>query len=193
VSQETFNLIMKIYTKTGDTGETSLFGGQRVPKDALRIDAYGTVDELNSLLGVARSLKPHREIDEILQRLQDDLFVLGADLSTPPEKGSDRIPRIEPRHSEELEKIIDSLESHLQPLTRFILPGGAPVGAQLQAARTVCRRAERLVVKLSREEKTGSPPLVYLNRLSDLLFVLSRYANHLDGAKETPWTPPRSQ
>ena len=182
---------MKIYTKTGDTGETSLFGGQRVPKDALRIDAYGTVDELNSLLGAVRSLKPHREMDAILQRLQEDLFVLGADLATPQGKSSSKTPRIEPRHAEELEKIIDSLESHLHPLTRFILPGGAPIGAQLQVARTVCRRAERLVVKLSREERTGSPALVYLNRLSDLLFVLSRYANHLDGAKEIPWNPPQ--
>jgi cob(I)alamin adenosyltransferase len=182
---------MKIYTKTGDTGETSLFGGQRVPKDALRIDAYGTVDELNSLLGVVRSLNPHQEIDAILRRLQDDLFVLGADLATPVEKSSGKIPRIEPGHSENLERIIDSLESSLQPLTSFILPGGSSVGAQLQAARTVCRRAERLVVRLSREEKIGPLPLVYLNRLSDLLFVLSRYANHLDGVKETPWAPPR--
>ncbi len=182
---------MKIYTKTGDAGETSLFGGQRVPKDALRIDAYGTVDELNSLLGAVRSMKPHPEIDAILQRLQDDLFVLGADLATPAGKSSGKIPRIESAHSENLEKIIDSLESHLQPLTRFILPGGSPVGAFLQVARTVCRRAERLVVRLSREEKIASPPLVYLNRLSDLLFVLSRYANDLDGVKETPWVPPR--
>jgi cob(I)alamin adenosyltransferase len=182
---------MKIYTKTGDAGETSLFGGQRVPKDALRIDAYGTVDELNSLLGAVRSMKPHPEIDAILQRLQDDLFVLGADLATPAGKSSGKNPRIESAHSENLEKIIDSLESHLQPLTRFILPGGSPVGAFLQVARTVCRRAERLVVRLSREEKISSPPLVYLNRLSDLLFVLSRYANDLDGVKETTWVPPR--
>jgi len=182
---------MKIYTKTGDTGETSLFGGKRVPKDAQRIDAYGTVDELNSMLGVVRSMQPHRDIDAILQRIQEDLFVLGADLATPPKKSSGKIPRIETSHAENLEKIIDSLESHLEPLTRFILPGGSPIGAQLQAARTVCRRAERLVVKLSREEEIGSPPLVYLNRLSDLLFVLSRYANHLAGVKETPWAPPR--
>jgi cob(I)alamin adenosyltransferase len=182
---------MKIYTKTGDHGETSLFGGQRVPKDALRIDAYGTVDELNSILGVVRSLKPHHEIDAILQHLQEDLFALGADLATPAEKSSAKTPRIGPGHSENLEKIIDSLESHLQPLTKFILPGGSPVGAQLQAARTVCRRAERLVVRLSREEKIGSPPLVYLNRLSDLLFVLARYANHLDGLRESPWASPQ--
>ncbi len=178
---------MKIYTKTGDAGETSLFGGNRVPKDALRIEAYGTVDELNSALGVVRSLKPPPEIDEILGRLQEDLFVLGADLATPLAKESADVPRILLLHTEHLEKRIDTLESRLPPLTTFVLPGGSPVAAALHAARALCRRAERLVVKLSHEQNIGSPPLVYLNRLSDLLFLLARFANHLDGAQETSW------
>lgn len=178
---------MKIYTKTGDRGETSLFGGERVAKDALRIEAYGTVDELNSLLGVARSFKPGIEVETILDKIQNDLFVLGADLATPPSATNANTPRVELRHGEELEPIIDSLESKLRPLKAFILPGGPPAGAHLHLARTVCRRAERLVVKLSRAEGTVGASVVYLNRLSDLLFVLARYANHLDGADETEW------
>jgi len=178
---------MKVYTKTGDSGETSLFGGARVRKDALRIEAYGTVDELNSALGVARSMKPNQEIDAIIARLQENLFVLGADLATPLSKESANPPRIDTSHIEHLEKIIDSLEPRLQPLTTFILPGGSPIAAHLHAARAVCRRAERLVVKLSHEQNIGSSPLVYLNRLSDLLFVLARFANHLNGVQETPW------
>ena len=184
---ETGKPSMKIYTKTGDAGETSLFGGARVPKDALRIEAYGTVDELNSALGVVRSLKPDKEIDAIIARLQEDLFVLGADLATPLSKDSAKIPRIQLSHAEQIEKIIDSLESRLQPLTTFILPGGSPTAAHLHAARTVCRRAERLVVKLSHEQNLGPSPLVYLNRLSDLLFVLARVANQMDGEREVPW------
>ncbi|MBM4162431.1 MAG: cob(I)yrinic acid a,c-diamide adenosyltransferase [Ignavibacteria bacterium] len=178
---------MKIYTKTGDTGETSLFGGDRVPKDALRIEAYGTVDELNSALGVARSLKPRPEIDEIVAQLQEDLFILGADLATPLAKESPDVPRIQLLHAERLEKRIDSLESKLPALKTFVLPGGSPVAAALHAARALCRRAERLVVKLSHEQNIGSPPLVYLNRLSDLLFLLARFANRLEGVQETAW------
>lgn len=180
---------MKIYTKTGDRGETSLFGAGRVSKDALRIEAYGTVDELNSFLGVVRSLKPPSDIEVVLLRIQNDLFVLGADLATPHPAGNANNPRIEARHAEELEPVIDGLESKLRPLKAFILPGGSTLGAQLHLARTVCRRAERCVVKLAKAEDIGTFPITYLNRLSDLLFVLARYANQLDSEPETEWHP----
>jgi len=179
---------MKIYTTTGDQGETSLFGGRRVPKDALRIEAYGTVDELNSALGVARAWKPLKEIDEILGILQNDLFVLGADLATPEEKQNGVIERIQQEHITRIEQIIDSIEARLKPLSSFILPGGSHIAAQLHLARTICRRAERCVVKLSREERVESQCIVFLNRVSDLLFVLARHANHVAGVEETPWT-----
>jgi cob(I)alamin adenosyltransferase len=179
---------MKIYTTTGDQGETSLFGGRRVPKDALRIEAYGTVDELNSALGVARAWKPAKEIDEILESLQNDLFVLGADLATPAEKQNELIERIRQEHITHIEKVIDTIEARLTPLSSFIIPDGSHVAAQLHLARTICRRAERFVVKLSREERIGLHCVVFLNRVSDLLFVLARYANRVDGVEETPWT-----
>ncbi len=180
---------MKIYTKTGDKGDTSLFGGQRVPKDALRIEAYGTVDELNSVLGVARADSRNQQIDEILERVQNELFELGADLATPRSANTKHIKRIEPKHSEHLEKSIDTLDVHLKPLKAFVLPGGLPVAARLHFARTVCRRAERTVVRLSRNEDIGEGITVYLNRLSDLLFVLARYANHVANVPETQWKP----
>lgn len=183
-----FRVSMKIYTKTGDKGETALFGGERVPKDALRIEAYGSVDELNSLLGVVRSLKPKKKIDAIVELLQRQLFELGADLATPKGKSDAHIPRITAAHSTELEKIIDSLERKLKPLKVFILPGGSKVASQLHLARTVCRRAERAVVRLSRNENIGDDVIVYLNRLSDLLFVIARYANSLGGNREEKWT-----
>ncbi|HTY35571.1 MAG TPA: cob(I)yrinic acid a,c-diamide adenosyltransferase [Bacteroidota bacterium] len=179
---------MKIYTTTGDQGETSLFGGRRVPKDALRIEAYGTVDELNSALGVARAAKPPREIDDILRRLQSDLFVLGADLATPPDKQNGIVERIHQGHINSIEQMIDSIEPNLAPLSSFILPGGSPLAAQLHLARTICRRAERFVVKLSRDERIDPSCVVYLNRVSDLLFVVARQANKLDGIEETPWS-----
>lgn len=178
---------MKIYTKTGDEGETSLFGGQRVLKESLRIETYGTVDELNSVVGIARSLKPHKEVDAILESIQNDLFVLGADLATPLTQTSGKVSRVQQSQVDTLERYIDSLEPKLQPLKVFILPGGSMVAAHLHFARTVCRRAERLTSQLSREEKIGPAPLVFLNRLSDLLFVLARYANYLDGVAETQW------
>lgn len=178
---------MKIYTKTGDKGETALFGGERVPKDALRIEAYGTVDELNSVLGIVRSLKPEKKLDAILLKLQNDLFVLGADLATPIASRNSIIPRIQRSNAVSLEKIIDRFEKPLQPLKAFILPGGSPVAAYLHLARTVCRRAERHVVRLSRNEDTGSSVMIYLNRLSDLLFVLARYANYCEHHKEPKW------
>jgi cob(I)alamin adenosyltransferase len=180
---------MKIYTQTGDTGDTSLFGGQRVPKDALRIEAYGTIDELNSILGIVRADSGDPELDSILQKLQEQLFVLGADLATP--RSIDRTPvrRIEPRDAQPLEKLIDQLESRLKPLKNFILPGGSPVAARIHFARTVCRRAERAVVRMSRNEDIGEGAVVYLNRLSDFLFVLARYVNQKADVQETKWKP----
>jgi cob(I)alamin adenosyltransferase len=178
---------MKIYTKTGDKGETALFGGERVPKDAQRIEAYGSVDELNCVLGVIRSLKPHAAVDKILGKIQHQLFELGADLATPIAHQSPLIPRIKRTHVAPLEKTIDALETKLQPLKTFILPGGSVVAAHLHLARTVCRRAERSVVRLSRNEDIGDSVIIYLNRLSDLLFVMARYANHLDNNEEVKW------
>ncbi len=178
---------MKIYTKTGDKGDTSLFGGQRVPKDALRIEAYGTVDELNSVLGIVRADNKEKEIDEILEQVQNELFVLGADLATPRSSNTKQIRRVEPKDAVRLERVIDKLDAELKPLRAFILPGGSPVAARLHFARTVCRRAERAVVRLSRNEDIGEAITIYLNRLSDLLFVLARYANHCAGVAETKW------
>lgn len=178
---------MKIYTKTGDRGDTSLFGGQRVPKDALRIEAYGTVDELNSILGVVRSDNGDERIDHILTFVQNQLFELGADLATPRSVEKKSVKRIDAKDYHALEKLIDGLELHLKPLKTFILPGGSPVAARIHFARTVCRRAERTVVRLSRNEDIGETITVYLNRLSDLLFVLARYANRIAGVPETEW------
>jgi len=180
---------MKIYTKTGDKGDTSLFGGQRVPKDALRIEAYGTVDELNSVLGVVRADNANSAIDKVLGQVQNQLFNLGADLATPRANEKKSVKRIEWKDTRTLEKVIDSLEPKLKPLRSFILPGGLPTAARLQFARTVCRRAERIVVRLSRNEDIGEDITVYLNRLSDLLFVLARYANHVANVPETRWKP----
>jgi len=178
---------MKIYTKTGDKGDTSLLGGKRVAKSSLRIEAYGTVDELNSHLGFARALVPPKEIDEELLRLQTELFILGADLSTPLSVTASHITRIDETNVTRLETVIDRIEEQIQPLKNFILPSGALVAAQLHIARTVCRRAERTVDALGRKEPLGASPLMYLNRLADLLFVLARYVNHLVGIEETPW------
>jgi cob(I)alamin adenosyltransferase len=182
---------MKVYTKTGDKGKTSLFGGQRVMKDALRIEAYGTIDELNSHLGVIRSLKPVTQLDGILDSLQQELFVLGADLATPRSQKKAKVRRIGSLEVERAEKTIDSLEEYLEPLQAFILPAGSNIASELHVARTVCRRAERCVVRLSRRNDIGPLPLVYLNRVSDLLFVLARYANKLDGVEETKWKSER--
>jgi cob(I)alamin adenosyltransferase len=178
---------MKIYTKTGDNGETSLFGGERIPKDALRIEAYGTVDELNSVLGIARSLQPHKSILKVLDSLQNDLFVVGADLATPVTTKNNYVPRIKKNNIHRLEKTIDTFQEHLKPLKTFILPGGSETASYLHLARTVCRRAERCTVRLSRNEDIGSFVIIYLNRLSDLLFVLARYANRIDNSDEIQW------
>jgi cob(I)alamin adenosyltransferase len=178
---------MEIYTKTGDKGDTSLFGGQRVPKDALRIEAYGTVDELNSALGLVRADNGDPEVDRILEQIQNELFELGADLATPQSVVKSKVKRIEPRDVQGLERILDGLERQLKSLRSFILPGGSPVAARLHFARTVCRRAERAVVRLSRNEDIGETVMVYLNRLSDLLFVLARIVNHRAGVPEVKW------
>ena len=179
---------MRIYTRQGDHGQTTLFDGKRVSKDHLRLATYGTVDELNSWLGMAVSLCRHEQLRQILNQLQHGLFDLGADLATPLDSpNSALVNRIQVRHAAEMEKQIDTFTAELPPLKQFILPGGSPLAAHLHIARTVCRRAERHLVELMREEQTGEAPLIYLNRLSDLLFVLARLANKLDGHPETHW------
>ena len=178
---------MKIYTKTGDSGDTSLFGGKRVPKSSLRIDAYGTVDELNAQLGVVRALRPPSEVDNVLEKIQNQLFLLGADLAAPFDSTSVGIKRIQQLEIQFLEETIDRIDAQLEALKSFILPGGSLVSAQIHAARTVCRRAERFVDALGRKEEIGKLPLVYLNRLADLLFVTARYVNKLAGMEETKW------
>ncbi len=182
---------MKIYTKTGDKGVTSLFGGKRVSKDTDRIEAYGSVDELNSQLGVVRALKPPQEIDRMLQRVQNDLFMLGADLATPETKSRKKILRISSSQVEQLERDIDKLETSLPSLQHFILPGGTRTAAELHVARTICRRAERAVVRLSRTGEIRTTPLVYMNRLSDFLFVAARSVNKTEGGEESIWAPQR--
>ena len=177
---------MKIYTKTGDKGETGLFGNERVSKHSRRIEAYGTVDELNSVIGIVRSMNPPNEIDLILEETQNDLFTLGADLATPTNSNSS-VPRIKASDVARLEKHIDDIDSKLKQLKHFILPGGTQIAATSHFARTVCRRAERRVVKLSKKEEISEQAIIYLNRLADLLFVLARYANHLAGKKEQIW------
>jgi len=180
---------MKIYTKTGDKGETSLFGGKRVRKDDLRISAYGTVDELNAVLGIAVTEVKDEELSSVLQSLQNELFVLGSDLATPADKGNKGfvIPRIEKENCVRLEMLIDRFDAKLQELKNFILPGGSKGSANLHLARTVCRRAEREVVSLSKNEEINSEIEVYLNRLSDLLFVLARYQNFISGTADINW------
>ena len=183
---------MKIYTRTGDTGTTALFGGDRVGKNHPRIEAYGTVDETNAHLGLARSLlqdQPGAErLIAMLTRLQDDLFVLGADLATPSASRA-TVPRIDETHIRHLEHAIDAFEADLPPLKHFILPGGTPVAGTLHVARTVCRRAERLTIAASAQEAISAEAAIYLNRLSDLLFVLARWANRQAGIEEAAWKP----
>ena len=177
----------KIYTKTGDDGTTGLFGGKRVSKNTLRIESYGTVDELNSVLGIARTHFIDDVLNRYLTRLQNELFIAGADLATPLSESRVSITRIDAQHIRELESIIDTIVEMIPPITYFILPGGHPAAAQLHFARTVCRRAERLAVSLASEEQINPFIVPYVNRLSDLLFVLARYANHASGAPEIQW------
>lgn len=180
---------MKIYTRTGDTGETGLFGGQRVAKDALRVHAYGTADECNAAVGLARAAGLDAGLDAMLAEVQNQLFVVGADLATPGE--SAHIPRVGAGEVRFLEEAIDELEASLEPLRQFILPGGTQGAAQLHLARTICRRAERWAVSLAQAEPVGPQVLVYLNRLSDFLFVAARAANGRAGAADVPWVSPR--
>jgi cob(I)alamin adenosyltransferase len=177
---------VKIYTKTGDDGTTGLFGGGRVRKDDARVEAYGTVDELNAVLGVARAAKLGAMSEEVLAHVQVDLFALGAELATVPGK-EEKLPmaRLDAADGERLEKAIDAAEIGLAALTNFVLPGGSEQAAALHLARTVCRRAERLVIALGARAEL----VVYLNRLSDLLFVLSRRENHERGVADVPWAP----
>ncbi len=179
---------MKIYTRTGDKGETSLFSGGRVPKHDLRVEAYGTVDELNAILGVARAAGPGKEVDLWLGEVQQQLFHLGADLATPMDARSDWVIRIEPEVVDWLEASIDQMTDELQPLKNFILPGGTLVAANLQVARTVCRRAERLMVALHATTEVNENAIAYINRLSDWLFTLARYENARAGESEQKWS-----
>jgi cob(I)alamin adenosyltransferase len=183
---------MKVYTRTGDDGTTALFGGDRVAKTHPRIAAYGTVDEANAALGLARSLlgdgPGSGRADAILDRLQQELFVLGGDLASP-NATKYPVPRITAEHVERLEGEIDALEEDLPALKHFILPGGAPGGAALHVARTVARRAERHTVELGKQEEVNDHAARYLNRLSDFLFVLARWVNHRVGAPEAKWVP----
>ncbi len=178
---------MKIYTKTGDSGDTGLFGGGRVRKSGIRVEAYGTADELNSILGLVRAYGLPQPADQWLVDIQNDLFCLGADLATPMDAKSDWIVRLEMAAVTRLEQVIDQIEAELPPLKSFILPGGAPPAATLHVARTVCRRAERITVQLNDEQEISPTVLVYLNRLSDFLFVLARWVNVRLGQSETEW------
>ncbi len=179
---------MKIYTKRGDKGYTSLFGGSKVEKNDLRIQAYGTVDELNSVIGLGLTHPLSKKGSEILNEIQKQLFVLGADLATPQSKKT-KVQRIKTDEIEQLESWIDTIDSSLPALTSFILPGGSKPGAYLHLARTVCRRAERHTVELKWNENISEETIIYLNRLSDLLFVLARFENQEAGLEETKWIP----
>jgi cob(I)alamin adenosyltransferase len=181
---------MRIYTKTGDAGETGLFGGGRVPKDHARVQAYGDVDELNSALGVVRATQPVHFMDELLETIQRDLFALGGNLATPdPDKVKEALEKAELSADRiaAFELIMDEADHELPALRAFVLPAGTPKAAALHLARTICRRAERSVVRLTHEAEVPDLFVVYLNRLSDLLFTLARLANHRDGAGDVTW------
>ncbi len=185
---------MKIYTRTGDDGTTGLFGGSRVDKDAVRIAAYGTVDELNSFVGLALSGLDDDRFEEattMLTTIQHDLFVAGADLATP-QSAKPSVPRIDQGQIDKLETFIDRLEEDLEPLKTFILPGGVPAAARIHVARTVCRRSERLCITLARSEPINTLVPVYLNRLSDLFFVMARWINRKSQISDIPWIPEKA-
>ncbi len=202
--------ITRVYTRTGDKGETGLVGGKRVPKDSQRIEAYGTIDELNSIVGLARvfneekleegstlRLRPEGKLtskgearqflDEILRRIQNELFDLGSELARPEGLTYEGMHRTGEREVKELEKLMDECQKELEPLKSFVLPGGGKIGAYLHQCRTVCRRAEREILRLSRSEKIGEWPLKYVNRLSDLFFVLARWMGKRTGEREYLW------
>jgi len=187
--------ITRVYTRTGDKGETALVGGRRVAKDSLRIEAYGTIDELNAIIGLARVFnaeqlrrgKAHRRLDEVLRRLQNELFDLGSELATPGDAAYEGMFRVGEKEVTALERLMDECQKELAPLKSFVLPGGGRVSGFLHQARTVCRRAERRILALSRAEPTGEWPLTYVNRLSDLLFVLSRWVGKHLGETEYLW------
>ncbi len=183
-------MTLKIYTRTGDEGDTGLFGGGRVAKDHPRVEAYGDIDELNAAIGMARAVELMPRVDEVLAPLQRDLFAIGALLATPNrDKMAEQLAkaRIDGERIAQLERAIDEGESELEPLKAFILPGGTPKAAALHVARTVCRRAERRVVALMHDTELPQLVCIYLNRLSDLLFVLARVANARAGAGEVTW------
>ena len=180
--------LTKIFTRTGDDGTTALGGGQRVSKDDLRVEAYGTVDELNSLIGVARASGLSERLELELAAIQNELLHLGSDLCfLEADKEKYAIPQVEERHLEKLEALIEDLNEIVGPLKNFILPGGGIGAANLHVARTVCRRAERAVIALAQTEGVGPYVVPYLNRLSDALFVMARYENHQRGIPEPVW------
>ena len=182
---------MKIYTKTGDNGETGLFGGERVFKDSLRISAQGTVDELNSFIGLAVTKVKNEDVKQALLKIQNYLFTVGADLATPENDKTKKlnIQRTPAAFYEDLEKLIDEFENQLEELKNFILPGGTESAALLHLCRTICRRAEREIVTLKKSVSIGNNILIFLNRLSDLLFVLSRYENKVSKHPDIIWNP----
>ena len=192
--------ISRVYTKVGDRGQTALVGGHMVPKDSPRIEAYGTVDELNAVLGLVRKAnrdeagpdEARARLEVILQRAQNELFNLGSLLATLPEDLSDKQPRIQARHVEALERVIDELNEHLPPLRSFTLPGGGWVSSYLHLARTVCRRAERIVVHLASVEAVDAEAIRYLNRFSDALYVMGRWNVRQRGEEEPLWTPEKT-
>ena len=187
--------ITRVYTRTGDRGETALVGGKRVPKDAPRIEAYGTIDELNSIVGLARVFneekinrgEAHRFLDLVLRQIQDELFDLGSELATSPDFFKEGMYRVGEQEVKRLEQLMDECQKKLEPLKSFVLPGGGRIGAYLHQCRTVCRRAEREILRLSRVEELGEWPLKYVNRLSDLFFVLSRWISKQSGEAEYLW------
>lgn len=201
MSEPTFNepriALNRVYTRAGDDGQTRLVGGQRVAKDNLRIECYGTVDELNAFIGLARvtskeasvNCLPLAEIEQILKRVQHELFNLGSILATLAEDVHPKQPRVTHAEVERLEQEIDKANKELRPLRSFVLPGATRLDAEFHVCRTVCRRAERLLVALAREQSVDADALRYLNRLSDALFVWSRWVNHLCGAPENLWEP----
>ncbi len=185
---------MKIYTKTGDAGETGLFGGPRVPKSDRRVDAYGEVDELAAAVGAVRAVVEDPQIDLELARVQEELFCVGAELATPPgSKARAALPPVDAVFTERLEKAIDAWDEELPALRHFVLPGGTRTAAALHLARTVCRRAERRAVALAAETPVDPAVLAYLNRLSDFLFVAARIANARAGRPEPLWDPRRKE